>query len=78
MISGAGMSSLYMYMLYIVHNRKKYILILGKNLTQGLDDITFIAEKEYAIKFSGQVKRFCLHLHYNWVNIFIFANGVEL
>ena len=65
-------------MLYIVHNRKKDILILGKNLTHGLDDITLIAEKEYAIKFSDQDKKFCLHLHYNWVNIFIFANGVEL
>ena len=52
-------------MLYIVQNRKKDILILGKNLTQGLDDITLIAEKEYAIKFSDQDKKFCLHLHYN-------------
>ena len=64
--------------MYIVHNRKKDILILGKNLTQELDDITLIAEKEYAIKFSDQDKKFCLRLHYNWVNIFIFANGVEL
>ena len=44
-------------------NRKKEILILGKGPTQGLDDTTLTAEKEYAINFSGQYKK------YNRVNV---------
>ena len=45
--------------------RKMYILIVGKSLTQGLDDIKLTAEKKYSITFTVTGKKFCLSLHYN-------------
>ena len=54
-IFGADMSS-------SVHldNNKKYIMILGDGPTQGSDDTTLTAKKEYAINFNEQQKKFCL------------------
>ena len=40
-----------------INNRKKYILILDKGLTQGLEH-TVSAEKMYSINFTGNNKRF--------------------
>ena len=34
-----------------IDNQKKYILILGLSLTQGLDDTTLTAEAKYSINF---------------------------
>ena len=59
-------------------NRKKYILILGKSATKGLDDTKLTAEKEYATNFSDQNKKFCLSSHYTGVNSYIFVNSVEI
>ena len=39
-----------------INNKKKYILILGKGATNGLDDIILTAEKEYSINFTEQQK----------------------
>ena len=51
-----------------IDNKKKDILILGKDPKQRLDDTTLTTEKEeYLIIFSEQQKKFCLSLHYNWV-----------
>ena len=61
-----------------VYNRKKDILILGKVPTDGLDDTTLIAEKEYSINFTEQNKKICLSLHYNGANSCILVNGVEI
>ena len=36
------------------------------------------AQNPYAINFSEQYKRFCLSLHYNGVNSYLFVNGVEI
>ena len=41
-----------------VDNKKKDILILGEGLTQGLDDATLNAEKDYAINFTLTRKKF--------------------
>ena len=41
-----------------VDNRKKYILILGKDPTQGFEDTILTAEKEYAINFNEQQNGF--------------------
>ena len=49
---------------------KKGTLILGKEPTQGLKDTRLIAEKEFAIKFSKQQKKFCLNFNCNGVNCF--------
>ena len=56
----------------------KYILILGKGPTQGLDNTTLTPEKEYAIDFTEQQKSFCLISHCNGVNSYIFVNDVEV
>ena len=47
-----------------VDNKKKDILILGKDQTQGLEH-TLTAEKMYSINFTVTKKKFCLSLHYN-------------
>ena len=46
-----------------VDDRKGDILILGKGPMEGLDNTTVTKEKEYAIHFSEQQKKFCLSLH---------------
>ena len=60
-----------------VDNKEKDILILGEGLTQGLDDTTLTAEKKYSINFTRSRKKFCLSLHYNGANSYLFVNGTE-
>ena len=48
-------------------NKKKYILILGKGLTQRLEH-TMSAEKMYSINFTENNKRFFFSLHCNGAN----------
>ena len=57
--------------------KKKYILILDKGLTQGLEH-KLSAEKLYSINFSENNKKFCLSLHYNGANNYLFVNGTEI
>ena len=57
---------------------KKDILILGEGPTQGLDDTTLTVGKHYYINFTESRKTFCLSLHYNRVNSYLFVNGVEI
>ena len=59
------------------NNRKKDILILGKGLTQGLES-TQSAEKMYSINFTKKNTKFCLSLHYNGANSYLFVNGTEI
>ena len=58
------------------NNKKKDTLILGECPTQGLDGTTLPAEKKYAINFAENNKKFCLNLHYNGANSYLFVNGV--
>ena len=60
-----------------IDNKKKYILILGKGPTQGLEH-TLAAKKLYSINFTKQNTKFCLSLHYNGANSYIFVNGTEI
>ena len=57
--------------------KKKDILILGKGPTQGLE-YTLTAEKIYSINFIVAKKKFCLSLHYNGANSYLFVNGAEI
>ena len=59
-----------------IDNKKKYILVLGKGPTQGLEH-TLTAEKMYSILL-WQKKKFCLSLHYNGANSYLFVNGTEI
>ena len=36
-----------------------------------------ITEKMYSINFTGTKKKFCLNLHYNGENSYLFVNGAE-
>ena len=56
---------------------KKDILVLGKGPTQGLEH-TLSAEKIYLIIFTEHNKKFCLTLHYNGANSYLFVNGKEI
>ena len=58
-----------------VYNKKKDILILGKVTTQGLEH-TLTAEKSYSISFTKENTKFCLSLHYNGANSYLFVNGI--
>ena len=60
-----------------IDNRKKDILILGKGPTQGLEH-TLSAEKMYSINFTENIKKFCLSLHYNKENSYLFVNGTKI
>ena len=48
-----------------IDNKKRDILILRKDSTDGLDDTTLTGEKKYSINFTEHEKKFCLGLHYN-------------
>ena len=61
-----------------VDNKGKGILILGKGPTQGLGEHSLTAEKKYSINFSKDNIRFCLSLHYNGANSYLFINGTEI
>ena len=61
-----------------VDNKKKNILFLGKDPTQGLDGTTLTAEKNYSISFTGTSKKICLSLHYNGANNYLFVNSTEV
>ena len=60
-----------------IDNKKKDILVLGKGPTQGLEH-TLTAEKMYSINFTVTKKKFCLSLHYNGANSYLFVNGTEI
>ena len=61
-----------------IDDKGKYILILGKGPTQGLDSTTFTAKALYPINFTQSRKKFVLSLHYNGSNSFLFANATKV
>ena len=61
-----------------IDNKGKDILILGKGPTQGLGEHSLTAEKMYSINFTVTKKKFCLSLHYNGANSYLFVNGTEI
>ena len=67
------------YMSASIHidNKKKDILVLGRGPTQGLES-TLTAEKMYPINFTVTKKKFCLSVHYNGGNSYLFVNGTEI
>ena len=60
-----------------VANKGKDILIFGKGSTQGLDERSLTAEKMYSLNFTDHSKRYCLSLHCNGANSYLFVNGTE-
>ena len=72
-IFGADMSS-------SVHidNKEKDILILSKGPAKGLNNTMLIAETLYSINFTRRGIKFCLNLHYNGSNSFLFLNATKV
>ena len=70
LIFGADMSS-------SVHatNRANHIYLMGTGLTQGINDTTIYAEKNFYRNFTDFGKKFALSLHYNGDNSYLFVNG---
>ena len=60
-----------------IDNKKKDKLVLGKGPTQGLEH-TLTAEKMYSINLTVTKKKFCLTLHYNGTNSYLFVNDSEI
>ena len=60
-----------------IDNKKIDILVLGRGPTQELEN-TLTAEKMYSINFTVTKKKFCLSLHYNEGNSYLFVNGTEI
>ena len=57
-----------------IDNKKKDKLVLGIGPTQGLEH-SLVAERMYSINFTvTKKKKFCLSLHYNGVNNYLFVN----
>ena len=70
LIFGADMS-------FSVHatNRANHIYPVGTGLTQGINDTTIYAEKNFCRNFTDFGKKFVLSLHYNGDNSYLFVNG---
>ena len=60
-----------------IDNKGKDVLILGKEITQELDDTTLTVEAIYPINFTQSNKRFVLWLYYNGSNSFLFVNTTK-
>ena len=56
-------------------NKTQSVLILAHGLKQKINDTTISAEKMYSPNFTVDKKIFCLSLHYNSDNSYLFVNG---
>ena len=64
-------------MSFSVHatNRANHVYLMGKGLTQGINDTTIYVEKNCYRNFTDPGKKFVLSLHYNGVDSYLFVNG---
>ena len=60
-----------------IDDKKKDILVLSKGPTQELEH-TLTVEKLYSINFTKHNTKFCLSLHHNGANSYLFVNGTEI
>ena len=59
-------------------SKGKDILILGKGPTQGLGEHSLTAKKMYSVNPTDRRVKYCLILHYNGANSYLFVNGTEI
>ena len=57
---------------------KNNILVLGKDLIQGINGTTIYAEKLSSVNFTEHNKKLCLSMHCNGANSYLFVNGTEI
>ena len=64
---------------YLVHanNKANNIFIMGDGFVQGINDMTWYAEKIYSQNFTQPNKKFVLSLHYNDNDSYLFINGKQ-
>ena len=55
--------------------RANHICVMGDGLTQGINDTTLYAEKNYFRNFTETFSKFVLSLHYNGDESYLFVNG---
>ena len=60
-----------------IDNNKKDILVLGIGPTQVLEH-TLTAEKMHSINVTMTKEKYCLSLHYNGANSYLFVNGPDI
>ena len=60
------------------YNKNKDIWNLGKGRTQGLGNVLLSPEAEYSNTFSRSDGKFCLSLHDNGSNSFLFVNATKI
>ena len=60
------------------NNKENNNLILGKDFVQGINGTKIYAEKLYSINFTKTNTKFCISLHYNRSNSYLFVNGTEI
>ena len=56
-------------------NRANHIYLMGTGLTQGINDTTIYAEKNFYRNFTDFGKKYMLSLHYNSDDSYLFVNG---
>ena len=61
-----------------VNSKGKDILILEKGPTQELGEKSLTAEKIYSVNFTDNGDKYCLSLHCNGANSYLFVNGKEI
>ena len=61
-----------------IDKKRKDILIFGKGPIQGLDDTKLTAETKCSIILKRSNIKFCLSLHYNGSNCFLFVNATKI
>ena len=59
-------------------NKTQSVLILGHGLIQKINYTTIYVERMYSPNFTVDNKIFCLRLHYNSDNSYLFVNGREV
>ena len=59
-------------------NRKNDFLFLGEGPTFGINGNFGPSEKTFSINFSKTNTKFCLSLHYNGDNSYLFVNGKQI
>ena len=61
-----------------IDNRKNNFLVLGEGITFGINGNFYAPEKQFSINFSKAKTKFCLSLHYNGDNSYLFVSGKEI
>ena len=60
------------------YNKRKDILIIGKDPTQELGEYSWTAEKIYSVNFTDRKEKYCLSFHYNGTNSYLLVNGTKI